>query len=164
VPVLERPQQLSSDALLSIADELASAVVGVELTIPPEDRRAFVRLTRTRSHEAWLIAWMPTSGLAMHDHGGSAGAISIASGTLAESYVDRGPRERMRRRRLHAGATVEVPANRIHEVRNPGPERALSVHVYSPPLAEMTFYDAARRPPDVHTIMHGAHLHGPANE
>jgi predicted metal-dependent enzyme (double-stranded beta helix superfamily) len=164
VPVLDRPPQLSSDALLSIADELASAVVGVELTIRPGDRRGFVRLTLTRSHEAWLISWMPTSGLGMHDHGGSAGAIAIASGTLAESYVDRGQRERMLRRRLHAGATVEVPANRIHEVRNPGPERALSVHVYSPPLAAMTFYDAAHRGPDVRNIMQGARLHEPANE
>ena len=141
----EQREQLSSVTLMTIAEELASALAGVELSIPPEEQRGFVRLTRTHSHEAWLIAWKPASGLGMHDHGGSVGAISVASGTLAESYVDRGQRRRVRQRRLHSGATVAVPATRVHEVLNPGPERALSVHVYSPPLTTMTFYDASRR-------------------
>jgi predicted metal-dependent enzyme (double-stranded beta helix superfamily) len=106
--------------------------------------RGFARLNITRSYEAWLIAWKPDSALGTHDHGGSTGAIAIAAGTLVEAYVDLGRGGRARRRRLHAGARVEVPANRLHEVRNPGPGQALSVHEYSPPLAAMTFYESAR--------------------
>jgi len=144
VSVLDHEQPLSGAALRSIAEDLACAVEGVELSIPPDETRGFVRLTLTHSHEAWLIAWKPASGLAMHDHGGSAGAITVVSGTLAESYFDREQSGHGRRRRLHAGATVDVPAHRVHEVRNPGSARALSVHVYSPPLEAMTFYDAGR--------------------
>jgi hypothetical protein len=29
----------------------------------------------------------------------------------------------------------------VHEVWNPGPSDAMSVHVYSPPLSTMTFFD-----------------------
>jgi predicted metal-dependent enzyme (double-stranded beta helix superfamily) len=144
IPVLDLLQPLSGNALVTIAEEIASAVAGTDLNIPPDQQRGFVRLSVTHSYEAWLIAWRPASGLGMHDHGGSAGAIAIAGGTLAEAYLDRGRPGRARRRQLHPGAIVEVPANRIHEVRNPGPGAALSVHVYSPPLAAMTFYDAAR--------------------
>jgi predicted metal-dependent enzyme (double-stranded beta helix superfamily) len=144
VPVPDLLQPLSGDALVSIAEELASAVAGTDLNIPTGEQRDFVRLHVTHSYEAWLIAWRPDSALGMHDHGGSTGAIAIVSGTLAEAYLDRGQPGLARRRRLHEGAIVRVPANRIHGVRNPGPGSALSVHVYSPPLAAMTFYDAAR--------------------
>lgn len=42
----------------------------------------------------------------------------------------------------HGGQpAVRVSRQSVHEVWNPGPAPALSVHVYSPPLRTMTFYD-----------------------
>jgi hypothetical protein len=40
-----------------------------------------------------------------------------------------------------AGRSLAIGPTRIHGVWNPGPANALSVHVYSPPLTAMTFYD-----------------------
>jgi hypothetical protein len=37
---------------------------------------------------------------------------------------------------------VTVVAHTIHAVENTSSTTALSVHVYSPPLATMTFYDS----------------------
>ena len=133
--------RLSGEALATIAAELASGPAVADVSIATGQPREFVRLAATTSYDVWLIAWEPDSALEMHDHGGSVGAIYVVRGTLAESYRDRGSRGRSRRRQLHAGANVVVPARRIHAVRNPGQERALSVHVYSPPLTAMTFYE-----------------------
>jgi len=147
----EHPAQLDGEALAAIAEELAPAVVDAAPAIPAGERRGYVRISHTPSHEAWLIAWAPGSALEMHDHGDSLGAIHVVSGVLAESYVDRGrgrgeQAARMRTRELCAGATVAVPASRMHEVWNPGPHTTVSIHVYSPPLTSMTFYDRERSP------------------
>ena len=45
-----------------------------------------------------------------------------------------------------AGDTLDVPADRIHEVWNPGPAVAISIHVYSPPLTSMEFFDVRAEP------------------
>ena len=37
--------------------------------------------------------------------------------------------------------TVAVPSHRVHEVCNLGPTDAVSIHVYSPRLTAMTFFD-----------------------
>ena len=39
------------------------------------------------------------------------------------------------------GDVLDVPPNRIHEVWNPGSTVAYSVHVYSPPLTDMEFFE-----------------------
>jgi hypothetical protein len=36
----------------------------------------------------------------------------------------------------------------VHDVGNPGPAVATSLHVYSPPLSTMTFYEDATGLPD----------------
>jgi hypothetical protein len=81
--------------------------------------------------------------LALHDHGGSHGAAQITHGDLIEAFTDARGNARLQTRTLGAGSGVTVPAERVHEVWNPGPGRALSVHVYSPPLRSMTFFEPA---------------------
>lgn len=131
----------STDALAVIAAGLARALTGAELPLAAGQERRFGRLLVTEQYEVWLIAWAPAGGLQLHDHGGSAGAIHVARGRLAETFVDPGGDTELRVRSVAAGAGVTVPATRVHEVWNPGPERALSVHVYSPRLTSMTFFD-----------------------
>lgn len=65
----------------------------------------------------------------------------MATGTLVETYSDLRWRHPLRTRSLAEGTTSVIPASRVHEVYNPGPAGALSVHVYSPPLKSTTFYD-----------------------
>src|SRR6266550_1068092 len=76
------------------------------------DLRRFARLLHTPAYEAWLIAW--------------------------EAAADPAP---LRTLPVGTGEGRQLPATRVHQVWNPGPGRAVSVHVYSPPLNSMTFYD-----------------------
>jgi predicted metal-dependent enzyme (double-stranded beta helix superfamily) len=144
---LARPRPLPAHRadLAAIAAGLASAVTGDELTLEPGQLRAYVRLLASPSYEAWLIAWAEAGSLELHDHGGSIGAVHVVGGELAETWTDLGSKGPLRSQALRAGDELAVPASRVHEVWNPGPAVALSVHVYSPPITAMTFYD---RDPD----------------
>jgi hypothetical protein len=42
---------------------------------------------------------------------------------------------------VHAGSTLAFGAGHVHDVRNEANEHALSLHVYSPPLTSMIYYD-----------------------
>jgi Cysteine dioxygenase type I len=103
--------------------------------------RAYCRLVTTPSYEAWLIVWSPSATLELHDHGGSLGALFLAQGELVETYSDLIERHRLRARVIEEGHTLAVPAHRVHEVCNLAATDAVSIHVYSPPLTEMTFFD-----------------------
>jgi len=135
------PTDLPPTGLTAIAAGLASALTGDEITLEPWEPRAFLRLLEAPTYEAWLIAWGPIGALGLHDHGGSVGAIHVVRGELIETYTDLHRREPLRSRSLRAGDDVHVPATRVHEVWNAGTEEALSVHVYSPRVTTMTFYD-----------------------
>lgn len=137
----QSPSTVDSRELTTLALRLGSAMRGDEVTIERGEERGFVRLLETPTHEAWLIAWARTSGLDLHDHGGSAGAIHVVRGRLHEEYTDLDRPHHLRSRQLGPGRSVLVPASRAHEVTNRGPGLALSIHVYSPPITTMTFYD-----------------------
>lgn len=124
-----------------IAAGLATSLTGDELIVPDGEDRAYVRLLGTEVYEAWLIAWAPTGALDLHDHGGSEGAIRVVRGCLTEVYSDRPRTALIRTRPIMEGRGIDIPSNRIHEVWNRGPADAVSVHVYSPPLTVMTFFD-----------------------
>ena len=115
------PSGPTTDLLAVIAAGLARSVTGSEPPLAPGQDRAYARLLATPQYEAWLIAWAPAGGLDLHDHGGSEGVVYVVSGQLAEAYVDPGPGGTLRTRVLSEGATVDVPAPRVHEVWNPGP-------------------------------------------
>jgi hypothetical protein len=106
--------------------------------------RSWLRLATTEHADAWLIAWGEASQVGAHDHGGSRGAIRVLVGDLVETYREPTPRGRWRRRAIGAGQSIELPTSHVHSVSNPGAGPALSLHVYSPPLASMNFVPAAR--------------------
>jgi hypothetical protein len=132
---------LPLDELELIAAGLAHTALGPHHVWVEEVRRRYTRLLDTGLYDAWLIAWMPSSGLDLHDHGGCDGAIAVARGCLLETHTDLRSRHPLRSRIVEAGETLAVPAHRVHEVSNPGPDEAFSVHVYSPPLGAVKFYD-----------------------
>jgi hypothetical protein len=53
---------------------------------------------------------------------------------------------RLERHVLGPGATREVPQGRRHDVLNLGCGPAVSIHVYSPALTHMSFYDDVSGP------------------
>jgi quercetin dioxygenase-like cupin family protein len=76
----------------------------------------------------------PGNRLGWHDHDGSSGALHVLRGALAETYADTEVIASVMTRELAAGATVAVPATRVHSVENASASEAVSLHVYSPPL------------------------------
>jgi hypothetical protein len=61
--------------------------------------------------------------------------------------VESVPRAR-RQQLLRAGDAIALPEGLVHDVWAPGPDMATSVHVYSPPLQAMTYYDPETGTPD----------------
>ena len=69
--------------------------------------------------------------------------LHIISGSLVETIPWRQPDGRLTfaQRELQDGVTLAFGAGHVHDVRNESSSHALSLHVYSPSLTAMTFYD-----------------------
>ena len=141
------------DVLSSIASGLGAVTVPWELRtghVPLE--RRYERLLITPVYEAWVICWPVGTALDLHDHGGSAGAFTVVAGQLEETTVEHGVVDV---RRYQPGETATFGPAHVHEMANGGDRLATSVHVYSPPLSVMEYYQrdaqgalvAARRDP-----------------
>ncbi len=129
------------DALGAIAGDLAARQQPwEERTGVSPGQRTYERILLTATHEAWLICWPAGAELDLHDHGDSAGAFSVVAGRLDETVVvDGAPGARRHER----GDTWAFGPGYVHAVANRGDRPATSVHVYSPPLGFMDFYDQA---------------------
>jgi quercetin dioxygenase-like cupin family protein len=98
--------------------------------------RWYARVRLSEDYDVWIITWLPGQSTGFHDHGPSAGAITVAWGLLEEH---------------HDGTVETVGAGTVrafgpgpgyvHDVRNASAGPVVSVHAYSPPLTEMTRYD-----------------------
>jgi hypothetical protein len=106
-------------------------------------RRAWRLMARTAEFDAWLITWPKGGKVELHDHGSATGAVSVISGVLVEAVPRRDHTGRLTlvRQELRAGATLGFGAGHVHDVTNESDEHALSLHVYSPALTSMTFYE-----------------------
>lgn len=102
-------------------------------------------MARTPEFDAWLIAWPKGGKVELHDHGVSTGAVSVIRGALVEAVPRRDDAGHLAlvRRALRAGATLGFGAGHVHDVTNESEEHALSLHVYSPALTSMTYYELA---------------------
>src|SRR5271170_4425278 len=109
------------------------------------ETRSWRLMARTADFDAWLIAWPKGGKVELHDHGTSTGAVSVISGVLVEAVPWRDDTGRLSlvRHELRAGATLGFGAGHVHDVTNESDGHALSLHVYSPALTTMTFYDVA---------------------
>lgn len=101
--------------------------------------RYFVRMHHTDDFEVWLICWELGQDTLLHDHGGSVGAFSVATGSLVEDYGDiRG--DALRTRIHSAGASAAFGTTYLHNLVNVSVEPAVTVHAYAKPLRTMNFY------------------------
>lgn len=138
-----RPTRLAAGSPADLARRLAASP---DLWLPAvrfdPAARVHTRISATENLEAWLLTWLPGQGTDVHDHGGSAGALVVLAGTLAEWTPVRsrvfGPKGRTRR--LRQGDVRPFGPDHIHQVRNDQLEPAISLHVYAPRLSSMTRY------------------------
>jgi predicted metal-dependent enzyme (double-stranded beta helix superfamily) len=142
VPSVAAAEPLPATVLADIVGGLAAAT---ELWRPvachdPGGRRP-VRLLATDGYEVWVIGWTTGQCVRPHDHGRAAGALLVVEGELVEAVPQLGGRavERV----LEVGPVRHLPVGTVHDVVNRAPEPATSLHVYSPPLSAMTYYDPA---------------------
>ena len=116
--------------------------------------RWYHRLAQEPDHEVWLLTWLPGQGTDLHDHGGSAGAFYVYSGTLTEDTVATGPdgAPRITARELGEGAGRRFGTRHIHRITNRSTRPAISIHAYGPALTTMTRYRIGAAGLDVVTV------------
>jgi mannose-6-phosphate isomerase-like protein (cupin superfamily) len=90
---------------------------------PDERYTALVR--RVPGQEVWLMSWLPGQATDLHDHGDASGAFAIVSGELTEYVAHRG-----RTHQVGVGQSRVFGPGYVHDVRNTGPDPAVSIHVY----------------------------------
>lgn len=94
------------------------------LRYDPDERFATL-VESTDDQEVWLMSWLPGQQTDHHDHGDATGAFTIVSGTLTEHVLHRGITHA-----VAAGQSRVFGPGYAHEVRNDGPDPAVSLHVY----------------------------------
>jgi hypothetical protein len=114
--------------------------------------RWYHRLAEEADYEVWLLTWLPGQGTDLHDHGGSAGAFQVLSGSLTEDTVTPGRPARITARELGEGAGRRFGTRHIHRITNRSTRPAISVHVYGPALSTMTRYRIGADGLDVVTV------------
>jgi len=90
-------------------------------------------------YEVWLICWDVGQMTLLHDHGQSSGAYVVVDGILLEDYGRPGS-GRLAQRRVPRGRARSFGPAYVHNLANPGPRLATSIHAYSPRLTSMTYY------------------------
>lgn len=144
-PVLKAGGSISPRPGLAGLGEFARSLAGTEqiwrsIVRFSREQRWFRRLALTSDYEVWLLSWLPGQRTGFHDHGEAAGAFAIAQGELRETLGSPGAR-RVRHRTAAAGSVTRFGGRHLHDVGNVATEPAVSVHVYSPPLAAMRRYE-----------------------
>jgi hypothetical protein len=86
---------------------------------------------------AWLNVARDPRDTGFHDHDGSAVGVYVIAGSVTNEGLPAGGTRRVRR--YQPGDSFWVPASGIHRMsHDPG---AITVHVYSPPLRAIGYYE-----------------------
>jgi mannose-6-phosphate isomerase-like protein (cupin superfamily) len=144
---------LSAEDLAFLVSELADRPAEwlSKLRFGSSDRW-WTRLRGDDTVDIWLLTWVADTGTDLHDHGESAGAFTVVSGTLEEVRPD-GPNGELVVTPLQAGDVRAIERGVVHDVRSPSLAPTVSIHAYSPPLREMTFYEhSASGPQPTRTV------------
>jgi rhodanese-related sulfurtransferase/predicted metal-dependent enzyme (double-stranded beta helix superfamily) len=141
------------DDLAALAQGLASAS---DLWAPrvhhDPHHRYYERIVGTATCDAWLIGWSPGQAIPAHDHSGSSGAVVVTDGQLVETCWS-GTGQRPSARLMNAGDRARVfAAGHVHAVANLTNRPATSIHVYSPPLTTMRWFDGADPEPSTRSV------------
>lgn len=105
---------------------------------PAATERTRIELGITAYLEVWLMAWPSGSSTGWHDHGPSSGALHVVRGSLThETWRD----GQLTEVDLRDQDEFSFVPGLVHNMTNIGDVITLSVHAYSPALAQMTPYE-----------------------
>ena len=130
--------QPSPAKLLRTARLFASDPALPSLMNPDEEESRWVELDSSPELQIWLLSWPAGTHNSWHDHGESAGAFQVVSGTPLEQTSRK---HRWEFRTLIAGEGRSFEENHLHHLANVRAGIALSVHVYAPRLTTTTRYE-----------------------
>lgn len=100
-----------------------------------EDRHAAL-IEKNEVFESWLLCWDVGNDTGWHDHDGSSIGIFVQSGVIEEAMPTiKGEHNAL----IEEGQGVCHDGNVIHRMKPHG-QRAISIHVYSPPLSSIGIY------------------------
>ena len=134
-----RGRDLTGPELEAFVRELADRPeLWIDFVRHDATQRVYEELLGDAHVTAWLICWTDDQDTGFHDHDVSAGAVAVVSGNVREERLAiSGP---PRGRRFAAGDAFHFSPADIHRVRHGGSDPAVTLHVYSPPLARMGAY------------------------
>lgn len=145
------PSRLTVTALGRLARDLAAeTALWQDKLRYDEHERWFAHLRSGELYDVWLLSWAPGQYTSLHDHGGSSGAFHVLQGAVTETVVRPEPdhaevgrpgRVRRVEQNMSAGTTAQFGPHYVHDVRHGGVGPAATLHVYSPPLGAMNYYD-----------------------
>jgi uncharacterized RmlC-like cupin family protein len=134
-PLLDSLDPVERDA---VAIGLAASVRPSVDRLDVAGERRWWHLVATDTFDAWLIDWPSGTAVPRHDHDGAAASICVVRGRLVEIRFAAGGSSLSTAR---PGEVLRVDADVSHQIGNDATDPATSVHVYSPPLSSMGFYD-----------------------
>jgi hypothetical protein len=137
-----RKRALGPVDLLATAHRLARSATSLPGMDDPCER-CWRTIVANDQFEAWVVAWPVGGAIELHDHGNSAGAVVVARGVLSETSVRPSDDQTVFASSTSVGTGEHVifGPGYVHDFVNSGPGPALSVHVYSPALHSMTYFD-----------------------
>jgi predicted metal-dependent enzyme (double-stranded beta helix superfamily) len=137
--VRPRERDLTGTELDAFVAELADRPeLWIHLVRHDAIQRVYEELFSDAYITAWLICWSEDHDTGYHDHDVSSGAVAVVGGRVREERltIDGPPCDRT----YAAGEHFHFSAADIHRVRHAGADPAVTLHVYSPPLARMGAY------------------------
>ena len=134
-----RDRDLTAPELQAFVAELADRPeLWINRVHHDHTQRVYEELLSDEHLTAWLICWMDDHDTGFHDHDISAGAVAVVGGRVREERLTiEGP---TRDRTFGPTQSFHFSAADIHRVRHAGGGPAVTLHVYSPPLARMGAY------------------------
>jgi len=107
-----------------------------------QERRHYTQLYRDPHIDIWLICWANQQDTGYHDHDLSAGAVHIVEGELVEDRFEFDHSGLREASATHlSGSTFDFDASHVHRLRHHRGPAATSIHVYSPALWRMGYYE-----------------------
>jgi hypothetical protein len=98
---------------------------------------SFELLWRNEHSEAWLNLWWEPRDTGYHDHGGSCVGVHVLEGSARNEALVVGGARRVRE--YGSGESFSFPGTGIHRMEHD--RGAVTIHVYSPPLAAIGHYE-----------------------
>ncbi|HEY2181617.1 MAG TPA: cysteine dioxygenase family protein [Solirubrobacteraceae bacterium] len=141
IAALRRPRgrDLSPVELEAFVRELADQPeLWIDRVRHDPTQRVYEELISDAHLTAWLICWIDEQDTGFHDHDTSAGAVAVVGGRVCEERLAIGRKPSTRT--FGVGDAFYFTAADIHRVHHSGVDPAVSLHVYSPPLARMGAY------------------------